>query len=311
MIPDTADAIRERVCAALALNRRPGFHFPGYFFETTWTHFGKNDIVQEMAVGPHCVDTRGAIDFLALGVMIDSALSTAPRLVITPGARMATVHLDAQFTGLDARGKFRMGAQFEGFSVGKTVPQALSKGVLSMDDKPFCHATATFVVLPPPPRARLAPLPWQAPPQAPPAPLRPEEMDADERAVLAACERALAHASAEESFSEHFWDVRPKEVNEGADCTVALGPQHRNRVGHVQGGLLLALAAATACKAALRHPALCNIGSWYISPGQGETLVVRSRIVHAGRSFAVVRTEIRNADGALVHEAVSNHASHQ
>ena len=31
--------------------------------------------------------------------------------------------------------------------------------------------------------------------------------------------------------------------------------------------------------------------------------------MHAGRSFAVVRTEIRNADGSLVLEAVSNHAS--
>ncbi|HSQ04517.1 MAG TPA: acyl-CoA thioesterase domain-containing protein, partial [Burkholderiales bacterium] len=307
MTDETAQQIRNRVCRALALNRRPGFHFPGYFFETTWLHFGKNDIVQEMPTGAHCVNAHDRLDFPVLGVMIDSALSTAPRLVIEPGARMATVHLNAQFTGLEARGKLRMGTTFEGFSVGKAVPQALSKGVLYLDDKPFCHATATFVVLPPPPRARLAPLPWQEPPRASPAPLTPAEMDADESVVLAACERALARASGKESFSEQFWDVRPKHTSEGADCTVTLAPQHRNRVGHVQGGILLALAAAAACAATPRHPMLCNISSWYISPGQGDTLAARSRIVHAGRSFAVVRTEIRNADGALVHEAVSNH----
>jgi len=36
---------------------------------------------------------------------------------------------------------------------------------------------------------------------------------------------------------------------------------------------------------------------------------VRSKIVHEGRSFAVVKTEVRNADRSLVLEAVSNHAS--
>jgi methyl-accepting chemotaxis protein len=32
-------------------------------------------------------------------------------------------------------------------------------------------------------------------------------------------------------------------------------------------------------------------------------------VLHAGRSFAVVRTEVRNADGTRVLEVVSNHAA--
>jgi acyl-coenzyme A thioesterase PaaI-like protein len=308
---EAAKGIRDRVCEALTLNRRPGFHFSGYFFGLTWPRIGSDDIVEEMVPGPHCVDARGAVHFPAVGVMVDTALATAARLAIPLGARMATVHLNAQFTGLDARGKLRMGAKFEGFSVGGAVPQALSKGVLYLDKKPYCHASATFVVLPPPARAKLAPLPWQVAPQPPPEPLTPEVMDADERAVLAACERALVHTSRRESFSEHFWDLKPAHSNEGADCRIDVGPHHANRVGHVQGGILLGVAAATACAAVPRHPMLSNIATWYISPGEGHTLAVRSRMVHTGRSFAVVRTEVRNADDTLVLEAVSNHASNR
>ena len=101
----------------------------------------------------------------------------------------------------------------------------------------------------------------------------------------------------------------PRATSGGASCRVPISPQISNRVGHVQGGILLGLAEATASAAVPRHSAVSTISAWYISPGQGTALSVRSRVVHAGRSFAVVRTEIRNADRRLVLEAMSNHAS--
>ena len=42
---------------------------------------------------------------------------------------------------------------------------------------------------------------------------------------------------------------------------------------------------------------------------QVKTLKIRSRRIHEGRSFAAVRTEIRNADGSRVLEVVSHHAA--
>jgi acyl-coenzyme A thioesterase PaaI-like protein len=113
----------------------------------------------------------------------------------------------------------------------------------------------------------------------------------------------------EHAFIEHFWGNLPKTTTGGATCRVPIGPQIGNRVGHVQGGILIGLAQSTAAKAVPRHPAISNISAWYISPGSGKELYIRSSIVHAGRSFAVVRTEIKNADGKLVLEAVSNHAA--
>jgi acyl-coenzyme A thioesterase PaaI-like protein len=71
----------------------------------------------------------------------------------------------------------------------------------------------------------------------------------------------------------------------------------------------MGLAAINACAAAPQHPQLSAISAWYISPGQGRSLKIVSRRFHEGRSFAAVRTEVRNADGTRVLEVVSHHAA--
>jgi acyl-coenzyme A thioesterase PaaI-like protein len=79
----------------------------------------------------------------------------------------------------------------------------------------------------------------------------------------------------------------------------------------VQGGILFGLAAATAHAAAPRHPMLSSVSAWFISPGQGDVLKIRSKVVHAGRSFSVISTEIRTSEDTLVLQAMSNHAAHR
>src|SRR5215218_5598775 len=117
--------IHTRVLRALAANRAPGFHFPGYFLELTWPHVGPDSVSHAMTAGPHCVDAKDAIAPPALGVVIDGALATAPRLVIEPGGRQATVHLDVQYTGVDAREDLYMEATLEGFFAADTARQAI------------------------------------------------------------------------------------------------------------------------------------------------------------------------------------------
>jgi len=306
--PVHADFIRQRVLEALALNRAPGFHFPGYFLGLEWPHIGADSVVESMRAGPHCEDAKGDVHIAALGVMLDTALATAPRLVIEPGARQATVHLNVQFTGQPARGELRMETKLEGFSASDAVRQSLARGELYADGKAVAYGTATFVVLPPPQGVKLAPLPWQEKSRAMPRALEIRRLDAAEREIHAACERALKAGG---SFIERFWDVRPVTTKDGARCRVKIGPQHGNRVRHVQGGILFGLATATAQAAAPRHPMLSNVSAWFISPGQGDVLKIRSKVIHAGRSFSVVNTEIRTGEDMLVLQAMSNHAAHR
>jgi len=304
-----AGAIRNQVLLGLAGNRSPGFHFPGYFLQLAWPRIGKDSIDETMPVGPHCRNANGEINLAALGVMLDTALATAPRLRIEPGARQATVQLNVQFTGQPARGDLMMTSKLMGFTADTAVRQSLASGVLFSEGKPVCYANGTFMVLPPPTSVTLAPLPWQRNEGLQTEPLPTSALDAGERMVVRACEAALVKADKDHSFIEHFWGVLPEPTNDGARCRVKNGQHLGNRVGHVQGGILLGLAAATAKAAVPRHPLLSSVAAWFISPGKGEALRIRSKVLHAGRSFAVVRTEIRTSDGTRVLEAVSNHAA--
>lgn len=304
-----ADTIRKRVLGGLAGNRTPGFSFAGHFLQLRWPKIGRNVAVTTMSVGEHCRDASGDINPAAFGAFVDTGLATAPRLKIEPGARQATIQLHLQFTGHPPGDELRMESRLEGFSVGDGVCQSLARGVVHSGGNPVCYASGTFVQLPAPHGVVLAPLPWQIRDWVQPRALDIAELTKDERVVFKACNKALALADQERSFIEHFWGVLPVGTREGARCSARIAPQFGNRVGHVQGGILLGLAAATAKKAAgSRHPMLSTLSAWFMSPGRGDVLRVRSHRLQAGRRFAVVRSTISTGDGACVLEAISNHA---
>lgn len=307
--PD-AGAIRTQVLRALAGNREPGYHFPGHLLGCHWPRIGEDELEAALPDGPIDRNVDGTVNLAAFCVLLDVALATASRLKVEPGARQATVHLHAQFTGAPLLGALKAHARLHGATRNAAVRESLTTGTFHAAGEPVCHANGTFIVLPPPPGITLAPLPWQrGEGDAAIMPLNPQELEDPERAVLRACNAALRRTDERHAFIEHFWGALPVATGFGARCTVRLGPQHSNRVRHVQGGLLLGLAAITARAAAPRHPMLSAIAAWYISPGQGRTLRIRSQRFHEGRSFAAVRTEVRNADGSRVLEMVSHHAA--
>jgi acyl-coenzyme A thioesterase PaaI-like protein len=301
--------IRRRVLLALAANRTPGFHYPGHLLGCVWPRIGENDLEETLPDTPYARNVDGTINLAAFSVLLDTALATASRLKVEMGARQATVHLHAQFTGAPLRGELRAHARMNGRTAGAAIPQSLTDAIIYAGGDPVCRASATFVVLPTPPGVTIGPLPWQRQDIATVILPKPKDLDPGERAALRACNAALRHADEKYAFIEHFWGALPVPTESGARCTVKIGLHHGNRVGHVQGGLLLGLAAITARAAAPQHPQLSAIAAWYISPGQGRALKITSKRFHDGRSFAAVRTEIRNADGARVLEVVSHHAA--
>lgn len=304
-----AAEIRAHVLRGIAGNRTPGLHFPGFFLDIQWHEVAGQAARVSIADGPHCRDANGEMDVAALAILADTALATATRLLTAPGARLATIHMQIQFTGVPATGDVSAEAQLLGFGAGAALHQSLTSATLSANGKPLCYASGEFVLLDPPPGVKLAPLPWQQQPVDPGAPLDVSTLDAHERSIFKACDTALAKASAHASFIQHFWGGVPKRIAHGTSMRVALGPHLGNRVGHVQGGISFGMAAACACAAVPATMMLSNVSAWYISPGHGKSLTVRSRVVHAGRSIAVVRTEVKTPAGERVLEAVTHHVA--
>ena len=304
---EVAGRIRERILKGITANRVPGFHYPGHFLDIRWPSISGQRVVETMQPGDYCTNVDGTINLAAVGVMVDTALATTPRLVIEPGARQATVYLSAQFNGVPLRGPLEMTADLETFSAPDVVRHAVTRGVLTCAGQTVGYATATFVVLPPPTGVTMAPLPWQRDPASADPALY--VASPGEKSIMSACKRALAKADGQHSFIEHFWGLLPKAGKDSAHCRVKIGPHTGNRVGHMQGGLMVGLGAITAGAAVPRHAMLSNISAWFISPGHGGSVVARSKVVHAGRSFAVVKTDIKSADGTLICTLMTNHVA--
>jgi acyl-coenzyme A thioesterase PaaI-like protein len=300
-------AIRDRVLHAIARNRIPGLHFAGHFLGLEWRDVTHDAARLTLADGPHCRDADGTMNLVALGILADNVLATPTRTEAVPGARLGTIHLQLQFTGAPVVGDLSSEAHLLGRSEGAALQKSVASGTISAHNRIVCHVTGEFVLLEAPQGVSLAPLPWQRkdPPRIVPVDTR--ELDPNERAILAACDAALRKASPQASFIQHFWGGLPRPSAQGAGNRAAIGPQIGNRVGHVQGGALLGFAAITARAAAPAAMMLSNLSAWYVSPGRGAALGIRSRVLHAGRTTAVVRTEIKTLAGERVLETVSHH----
>ena len=316
-----AALIRRAVLQGLARDRTPGWSFTGHFQHLQWPVMGDDAMTVTLPVGPHIEDADGNLHLTALLVLFDAALASPTRLRVQPGTRLATTHVNVQLTGVRAARDARVEARNVGAAGAGALPQLLAHGTLLCGDCIVMSGNGAFVQIAPPAGVReMAPLPWQRSGAADPPPLELDQLDAREREVLAACDAALAarevptsnttqHGSGGLSFLDHFWGITPQRTADGAQCVVSTGPQLANRVGHVQGGILMGMAAATARCAVPNHPALSNLSAWFTGPGRGDTLLVKSWPVHTGRNLAVVRTEITGAGGARVLEATSAHAA--
>jgi len=316
MIPKHSDSayvgdhpIRARVLQAIARNRFPGLHFAGHFLDIQWQDIAGETARFAIPDGPHCRDANGAVNIGALGILADNVLAAPTRSGESPGARLGTVHLQLQFTGAPLIGDLSARSRLLGRSEGAIMQKALSSATFYANGKSIAHGSGEFVLLDTPPGVTLAPRPWErtGPPQTVPVDI--VTLEPHELAILKACDAALAKASPQATFIQHFWGGMPRRNAQGASNRVEIGPHVGNRIGHVQGGILFGLAATNACAAAPSAMMLSNISAWYISPGSGAALVVGSRVVHTGRTTAVVRTEIKAAGGERVLEAVTQHVA--
>jgi acyl-coenzyme A thioesterase PaaI-like protein len=307
--PIDQEFIRRQVLRGLVLNRAGGYHFAGNFLDFSIDHVGRDEVRASLDPGPHCVETDGQVNIGAVAMLADLALALSVRASLEGSQRLATVTMTLQFTGLPLAGRLEAAGSFGGFFKDGAGRQGMSRFVIRARGAEVCHGSGAFMALNPPKGVTLQPMPHRH--RGDPDPVLPAERELarDELKVLRNAETALAQtASAGGAFIRHFWGYAPHKTADGARCTVRNTPQIGNRVGHVQGGIVMGLAAATANAALPPTWALAGISAWYISPGEGRVIKARSRILHHGRLTAVVRTEITGKNNRRVLEVVTTHA---
>jgi acyl-coenzyme A thioesterase PaaI-like protein len=305
---DRVETIRRQVMHGIATNRIQGLHFPGYFLGLRKRRFEREGIALDLPFGPHCVTPDGRLSVLAFGPFADMVLASAVRPLLTTAERTATLSMHLNFTGVPMVGELVGEAVCHGFSGDSVLPQAYCRGSMRSAAGVVCYGAGTFGRLDSPPGVELHPLPW-ARAEMPPTPqVGKRDLTVTERKIARLAESCLTARAAEASFIERFWGGRVTTTPGGARGSFPLGPHTGNRVGHVQGGLMAAFAAVTACAAVPRHHLLESLSAWYISPGHGQRLTARSEVLQDGRNLAVVRTQVFAAGRKRVLEVVTNHA---
>ncbi len=307
MSPSDAQLIRERALRALGLNRTPGYHFAGHFLDLRCCRSSTAGVEFELEPGPHCLDPDGTVNLGAMVVLADMVLAASTRAFLDPRVRTATLALHLQFTGAEARGTLKAEAQSSGFSPHTALPEAPCTGRVVAAGREVMRMSGTWVSPPAPEGRALDPLPWERQRALNAPALAAKDLDPMEQAVMRRVGQAL-RAARHGDFLRQLWAPQVRHTPRGASSRLAVGLYVGNRVGHVQGGLLLNTALATAIAAVPHHPVLTAASAWYISPGQGKVLTTRSTVLQKGRNISVVRTEVFASGSKRVLEAISNHA---
>ncbi len=292
-----SDTIRRRVLRGIALNRAPGFHFPGNFLDVSFDRVGRKGVRLSIDPGSWSADPSGQTDLGALAILADLALGASVRAQLTRDARVATVSLTLQFTGAPRVGRLRAVGEFQGFFEGAAGRLGLGRVAVTGSAGRICYGTGSFMALAPPQGMTMHPVPLRK--RGSPFSWLPDErrLNQKEKRILARADAALATRG---NFIGNFW---------GGAGVLLNGLHAGNRVGHAQGGILIAMAAKSAAAKLAGDWRLGAVTALYISPGEGRTLRATSKVIHQGRLTAVVNTYVTGKNGRRVLEVVTTHCA--
>ena len=309
MSPSDADDIRNRALIALGRNRVPGYNFAGLFLGLECRRYDTGGVAFDLPAGPHCADAQGTMAPAAVLFFADMVLAAAIRAYVDPRQRTATLMLRLDFTGAPALGALTAEGRSDGFKSGTALPEAMATGSVLASGVEIVRMSGNWAAPPTPEGRTLNPLPWESGERPEYPVVSRADLDPMEKDVMRRIERALRTAArGPEGFLPHLWAPAVRLAPGGAASRIPLGMHMGNRVGHVQGGLTMHVALATAKAAVPQHPVLKGASAWYLSPGQGKALSTRSTVLQSGRNIAVVRTEVFAPGRKLVLEVISNHA---
>ena len=298
------DSIRARVLAGIARNRIPGFHFAGNFLEVSYDRVDALATRVSLEPGAHCLDRNGETSIGAIAMIADIALAASVRAALdSMTTRLATVSMHLQFTGVAMTGRVEGEGAFQGFIEDAAARQGLARMSIQCGGRLACFGTGAFMALAAPPGVTMHPVVTERAIDA--QEVTEGTLDEEERTILARADAALASQAA---FIDAFWGYEPLKTPEGAECVMNNGAHAGNRVGHVQGGLLVGLGATSARAALAPEWTLASATACFVSPGEGDELRAASSIAHQGRETAVVRTVVTGIGARRVLEMLTTHA---
>ncbi|GGJ42903.1 hypothetical protein GCM10010121_062690 [Streptomyces brasiliensis] len=305
---DDRPAVR-RALQAVARRRAMGLHYIGHFLGIEPASHDEDGTVR-MRIIPW--DSAGEESMTAadLGTLADLTMGQAIRNRLPEGLRLATTSLDLHHGPDPARGGVTSSASVHWLDERRQTATA-SCEVTDAAGTVVATASGAFSALPAPPGASIAPVDWSW--------LRvgvPEVADGNlnrsDAGFVAAVRAAVDSASSEPGAPPvdpertrvigHLLNVRWKSIENGSvRGEFRVGPEHENRVGHLQGGVVYGLGAVAARHVLGNQCRVVDGRVQFLRPtGHGQVSITATVLRH-GRSVSFVRVQLAS-DGRQTTE---------
>ncbi|WP_293189562.1 acyl-CoA thioesterase domain-containing protein [Ottowia sp.] len=281
---------------ALNANRVPGWQFPAHYLGLAFGRLEGHHAEVVMRAGPHCIDANGAVSLEALGVLADVAMAGAVRSQMGPTARVATVSIRLSLGILPGEGDLHAAAELKLSYPGPAMQMTAASLSVVANGKLCCTGEGTFAVLDSARNSASHPLPKRSTLESI-DPLATADLTSEERLVFDRARYADTRSLAEHPFLERFWSAPSGQGKEWAERRVEGGMHVGNRVGDIQGGVLLGIAARTCSSALPQGWRLIDLSAQYISASPHTGVVIRAKSLRVGRSLACIECEATDDQG--------------
>lgn len=274
-----------RALHAVARHRAMGLHFLGHYLGIE-SDARPPDASSRLALGarePH----EPATD-VSLGVFVDLAMGQAVRHRLRQGMRLATSSLSMHVAPGPIERPLEAAAEvdwLEDHETGGTA--AVRFQVTQADGRTVATGSGSFVTLPAVDATSTAIVDWSRIPAV--APVARAELSAHEEAAVAAVEAAAPRGpETVDGLLDLTWDDLDPA---GTTLTgrLLVGPQHDNRVGDLQGGLVFGIGAVAARRLFGGRRRIVDGQVLYLRPVGHGPLSVTATVLRPGRRVSFVR----------------------
>jgi acyl-coenzyme A thioesterase PaaI-like protein len=291
----------DRALGAVARTRATGLHFFGHFLDVSPAPGDKDRL--RLVLQPEPVPHPGPVSPVAVATLADLVMGWSIRERLGPGRRLGTTSLSVHHLHKVAPGPIT--ADAAAVRVDDDPEGGLARcEIRDVNGTLVAAVDGWFLAVPPPAGRPLPPVPWETSPAAQPpmTTLASDDLDAQERTAVdeacAAAARAEAHGT---SVVEELLALEWVESEGQLSATMRIGPQHSNRVGHVQGGVLYGAAALSAARLVGSNARITAGALQFLRPAEGATLDCRASVLRRGRRaiFCEVRLSTRGSEVAV------------
>lgn len=278
-----------RALRAVARHRAMGLHFLGHYLGIDGLP-DRADGATRLMLRP-LPEADELVGHVELGVLVDLAMGQAVRSCLSQGMRLATSSLAMRVSPVPAHRPVEAHASVDWVEDRPGGGSAAVRfDVIDDRHRTVASGSGSFVTIPAGDDTNVAIVDWSR--DVSDGSLSPADLTRDEAAAVAAIE-ATAPKGAEtvDGLIDVSWDRVTGPTLRGR---LLVGPQHENRVGDLQGGLVFGLGAIAASRLCDDRRRVVDGHVLYLRPVGHGPLTITATLLRRGRRMTFVRVVLES-----------------